>query len=307
MTESSVRRFGKHLDSTDRSARTIRAYKSDLRAFETWFKQTNGQDLEPGLITFQDLRDYRTYMLKVRQYRPKTINRRLATLSLFFGWAVAKGLTNVNPMDKLGTVDETEVGARWLDRREQRELLRQLEIAVQMARTEPALEMAYRDQAMLVLMMNAGLRISEVSALHKDDLTLRERSGAVVVRAGAGKGGKERTVPLNLSARNALESWLEVRPEDESGAVFTSRAGGRLKPRAIHRRVVHYAKQAHIEEMTPHSLRHTCAKNLVDQGVSLDRVAAILGHADLNTTRIYTQPSQNDLAQEVEKIAWEEE
>jgi integrase/recombinase XerC len=245
-------------------------------------------------------------MLSVRALRPKTVNRRMATLSLFFDWAVAQGMTNENPMDKLGSVDEAETGARWLDRREQRELLRQLEIAVQMAKTEPASLMAYRDQAMLVLMMNAGLRISEISALKKDDLTIRERSGSVTVRATAGKGTKERTVPLNLSARRALESWLEVRPDDDAGYVFTSRAGGQLKSRAIHRRVAYYAGRADIEGMTPHSLRHTCAKNLVDKGVSLDRVAVILGHADLNTTRVYTRPSQNDLAKDVEKIAWEE-
>ena len=67
-----------------------------------------------------------------------------------------------------------------------------------------------------------------------------------------------------------------------------------------------YAQRAGIEDVTPHSLRHTCAKNLVDRGVSLDRVARILGHESLDTTAIYTQPSQADLAREVEKIAWEE-
>lgn len=138
-------------------------------------------------------------------------------------------------------------------------------------------------------------------------MTLRERSGSVIVRAAAGKGTKEREVPLNLSARKALQSWLDVRPDNGTAYVFTSRAGGRLEPRAIHRRVACYAKRAGIEDMTPHTLRHTCGKSLVDEGVSLDRVADILGHADLNTTRIYTRPSKSDLAREVEKIAWEEQ
>jgi len=150
----------------------------------------------------------------------------------------------------------------------------------------------------------SGLRISEVSDSRLDDLTLRDRSGSIVVR---GKGDKRREVPLNASARKALAAWLEVRPASQDDHVFLSQLGGQIKPRAIRDRVGHYTQRAGIEEVSPHHLRHTCGKNLVDKGVSLDRVAAILGHEDLNVTAIYTRPAQSDLAREVEKIAWEEE
>ena len=163
---------------------------------------------------------------------------------------------------------------------------------------------AQRDRAMLYLMLSAGLRVSEVSDARLDDLTLKDGSGSIAVR---GREDKVRIVPLNASARRALGGWLEVRPAIDDDHVFLGKRRTYLRPDGIFKRVRHYAQMAGIEDVSPQTLRHTCGKNLADQGVSLDRVAAILGHEDLNTTKVYTLPSQSDLAREVEKIAWEKE
>ena len=104
-----------------------------------------------------------------------------------------------------------------------------------------------------------------------------------------------------------IRKWIggvhvEVEVEVD-GYLFLGQRGERLKPSGIRYLVERYAYDARLEAVTPHTLRHTFGKNLVDAGVPLDRVASLLGHESVDTTRIYTTPSEQDLQQEVEKIA----
>ena len=300
-----ISQFMDHLRARDRSPTTLRAYWADMGIFGDWFEDTNDEAMTPQRVTPLDVRDYKSYLQTVKGYQPSTVNRKLAALKSFFTWAVDSGLVEFNPASGIKMLSQVRTAPRWLERVEQRDLVRELQIATQVAKTEAARFRARRDRAMLLLMLHAGLRVSEVSGLKKNEMTLNSRSGSVVVRADTAKGEKQRTVPLNASARKALRAWLEVRPA-AGEPLFLSQRGGQLQPDAIYRRVKHYAQRAGMEEISPHTLRHTCAKNLVDRGVPLDRVAVILGHESLDTTAIYTQPSQADLAQEVEKIAWED-
>lgn len=127
-------------------------------------------------------------------------------------------------------------------------------------------------------------------------MALRDRKGSVTVRDG--KGGKHRLVPLNVEARGALNDWLAVRPNVSEGALFIGQRGEPLRPRAAQRQLALYGRRAGVE-VTPHALRHTFAKNLIDSGVSIEKVAALLGHANLNTTRVYVMPGERDLEEAV--------
>jgi integrase/recombinase XerD len=168
----------------------------------------------------------------------------------------------------------------------------------------PARVRPLRDGALLALLLDVGLRVSEVCALRLDDVVLNDRSGYLTVRSG--KRGKYREIPLNAGARKALWAWLEVRPEVDANVVFTGRDLQPLRPRGVQRRVAWYARRAGLEDVTPHVLRHSFAKNLVDAGRPLTEVAVLLGHARLSTTAIYTQPGQEDLRHAVEAVEWEE-
>jgi len=95
---------------------------------------------------------------------------------------------------------------------------------------------------------------------------------------------------------------LSVRPSVSHDYVFVGQKGERLRPPGIYYLIKKYGYEARIENISPHTLRHTFGKNLVDAGVPLDRVATLLGHSSLNTTRIYTIPSQADLQDAVETI-----
>jgi len=285
-----LQRFVEHLRSHDRSERTIKSYSSDLKLFAKWFSETNREELTPKSITPIDLREHKRYLLEDRGFKPATVNRRLASISAFCKWAQEQGLADGNPCDQISIVPEVRMAPKWLARREQYGLLR----AVQKANRP-------RDEALIMLMLHTGLRVSEVSNLRIGDISISPRKGAIMVRGG--KGEKFRTVPLNSNVRNALKAYLSVRPSVNHDYLFVGQKGERLKPPGIYYVVKKYGYEARIDNISPHTLRHTFGKNLVDAGVALDRVATLLGHGSLNTTRIYTVPSQEDLQDAVESIA----
>lgn len=284
--------FASHLRACDRAERTIQGYLDDLRAFARWYEQTNGETFSAERLTPADVREYRQWLVS-RDAAPASVNRRLAALRAFAQWSRGEAL------DVRG-VEEQKLAPRWLDRREQFALVRESERALNAARTAAAKTQALRDRAILLLLLHSGLRIGELCALRLSDLELSERKGRLIVRAG--KGAKRREIPLNGTARQGLRAWLEVRAEAAGEALFVGRRGDALTPAGVHRRLADLARRAGIEGLSPHTLRHTFAKNLVDAGVGLERVAALLGHASLNTTRLYVTPSERDLERAVERL-----
>ncbi len=154
-----------------------------------------------------------------------------------------------------------------------------------------------RDRAILELFYSSGLRLSELLAL---DLAAAAdiRQGRVRV---TGKGGKIREVPVGRHAIAALEAWLRERPalaRDGEAALFLSRDGRRLSPRAVQQRLRLRARQQGIEgRVHPHMLRHSFASHLLESSGDLRAVQELLGHADIGTTQIYTHLDFQHLAQ----------
>lgn len=301
--------FGRWLENLDRSERTVRLYRTGLADFRTWFERVRGKDLEPALITPLDVRAYRRYLQDERQVKPATVNSYLAAVRAFCRWSTDAGLAAGDPSSGIKGIKIVEQSPKWLTRQEQYRVLNAAQERVQLAALKcgddasaPGVLRARRDRALVVLMLNTGLRLSEVVALKIKDVTIHPRSGSVAVTAG--KGNKARVVPLNKDAREALAAWLEVRGGESNDSLFTSQKGGTvLTARAVARRVEYIGMCANVN-IHPHMLRHSLAKNLVDEGVPLDRVGGLLGHSSLDTTRRYTMPSQADLQAAVERVAW---
>lgn len=298
-------------DEQDRSPHTVRGYAAALRDFAAWFAQSNGEPLTPAAVTQADVRLYRQHLLAVRRLAPATVNRHLAALRAFARWARDAGLAGHNPLDGVRAVAMEQPGPRWLSRQEQQKLLRAAEKEITLGayrargdKAHPAYVWPRRDLALIVLLLNTGLRLAEVAALTLADVEINERSGRVVVRQG--KGRKWREVPLNANARKALSAWLEVRPKDQSDALFLSQKGGALSERGVSARVAALAQAAGLDNVSVHVLRHSFAKNLVDAGVGLEKVAALLGHSSVAVTQRYITPSQADLQNATEAVAWEE-
>ena len=290
---TTLERFAAFLAQAERSPLTIKNYLSDLRAFAAWFEATNGDPFEPLKITPTDLREYKRWMVTHCGFKPKSVNRKLATLKSFIHWATETGLVTDARALKIPKAEKEERhGPRWLDRREQNKLLRVVE------RTDQP-----RDLTLIKLLMNTGLRVQELCDLTWHDVRLSERKGTLTVRSG--KGGKRRQVPLNQSARSALLALGHQEHAGQRAHIFAGQRGP-LTPRGVQNLLSKYATVARLESVSPHTLRHTFCKNLVDAGVGLEKVAALAGHESLETTRRYCEPSLQDLERVVELIGEEE-
>jgi integrase/recombinase XerC len=268
--------FQNYLLNLGLSTSTTTSYLGDLRQFSDWFYQTNGQQLTPAVLTMTDLREYRAWLVTVQRAKPATINRHLAAIR-----AYAK--CNGQHLEIKG-VTEQQQAPHWLDRREVAALMKELERAVLSSKTDKSENESIRNLSIIILLINTGLRISELCNLQGGDILLTERSGSMLVRAG--KGLKNRTIPLNKAARNALKT-LEI--------PIT------IQARTIQRMLEEAGRRANIE-VTPHRLRHTFAKSLIDAGRPLTEVAALMGHSSLDTTRLYTIPGQQDLIRAVASL-----
>jgi site-specific recombinase XerD len=272
---------------------TVRGYVSDLRKFADWFVLTNGEFLRPGNVTPVDVRDYKAHMQTVANLKPATINRRLSTLRAYFSWAFKKGFIEDNPV-RVRNVEETQTAPRALDEKTYHRLLR----AAQKKGNK-------RDVAIVQLLRHTGLRLGELCNLTLADIETSERKGKVIVRSG--KGGKYREVPLNLDARRTLEAYIEEeRPEVDDQHVFIGQRRNGLTDAAVQNVVKKYAYQAHLEGLSPHVLRHTFARSLLDKGVDLVTVQQLMGHKRIDSTARYTRPSERDLEAAVATLELEE-
>jgi len=274
------------LRSEGSSEHTVINYASDLEDFTSWYLETTGEELKPELVTSLDLAEYRQYLMRVREFKPATVNRKMAAIRKWLDVARRQGLIDRLPEFPKG-VARQKLAPRALERKEQNALIRAVE------RSGNA-----RDEAIVKTLLFCGLRVSELVNLNLHDVELGEKSGKIKVRYG--KGAKYREVPVKLEARKALAKYLSVRPHDPHCSKLFLGQKGALTDRAVRKILEKYAYQARIQDLSPHVLRHTCAKNLLDEGVDLVKVAAILGHESLDTTAVYTQPTFKDLANALE-------
>lgn len=292
--------FKEYLQDRDLSPRTVVGYLQEIRSFALWFQKQNAQELAPAILTPIDVRNYRAYLIDAKQM-PASINRKLMAIRAYGQWGISTGEIQTNPASAIHTMREQNHAPKWLDKRQQAKLLREVERDLAIVRTYPARVRANRDRLIIVLLMHAGLRVSELCHLRARDLQVSEKAGRVNV---LGKGMKVRIVPLNAEVRFALKTWKEtlgiaIAPVDY---IFVGDGGlGCITRQGVHAMIAEYGRRAQVP-VSPHTLRHTFAKNLIDAGIPLDQVAMLLGHARLETTRIYTMPGERDLEMAVEKL-----
>jgi site-specific recombinase XerD len=300
-----MKTFEDYLADQDRAALTIRGYLADLAHFSRWFQQTNGEALTPERLTPTDVKEYKQYLLTVERRKASTVNRRLAALSVYAKWARETGQIHVDPTENVKTVRQVAGAPKWLDKHEQFALQRAIERDLQVSKLRYPKRWVTRrrDASLTLFLLNTGLRLSELTTMRLSDVQLSDRKGSLLVQNG--KGGKQRTIPLNSEARKALQEWLAVRPATQEDVIWVAVEGESdgLSGRAVQRILQRYAQEAGLEELTPHICRHSFAKNLVNSGAGLEKVASLLGHSNLNTTRIYITPDARDLEQAVEALA----
>lgn len=295
------------LEGQGRSENTREAYAQDMKGFAEWFVTASGSEFGPELLNSFDLGRYRQWSLDVRQVAPATWNRRLATLMVFCKWTRRK-LKLAMPDDLfegiLQAAEQTSA-PEWLTDAEFERLGRYVESTAldpHEARTSARQVRAGRDRALAAVMVYAGLREMEAADLCCGSVRLGERCGMITVLQG--KGGKKREVPVSGPLLKILRRWaLACGPRALEAHFFPNDAGGRLSERSIQERLHQLGERAGVADLRPHRLRHTFAKRMTDAGVGLERVAELMGHEDLNTTRQYVRPGAEDLQDAVDLVA----
>lgn len=275
-----------YLYNKEKSSLTIEGYLSDLRHFVDWFEESTGENFAPENVTEVDVKQYVAFMRTVKKMKPTSVSRRVRALNSFFDWLTETKAAPANPTLGVRLPRETRRAPKALNPQEMYRLRR----AVYKGRNT-------RDIAILELLSDAGLRVSELCDVELSDLEIFERKGAVRVR---GKGDKYREVPLNADARKAISNYLGERGLTP-GKLFIGQRGS-MTPSGVFRTLQKYADQAGLS-VSPHVLRHTFATNLLRSGADLVTVKNLLGHEDINTTAIYTGPTQEVLEEAVERLA----
>ncbi len=283
------------LRGREASAHTIAAYGRDLTGFATWFTGHVGTACTVTAVTATDVRDFRAYLRDTQHRTPATVNRKLAALRSCFQWAITAGLRADSPVATVKDVREAPRRPRWFLKRDLDRLLRELD-----AVTKPKARV--RDRAIVLTLRHTGIRVGELVTLRVRDVTLSDRKGSLRV---VGKGAKERTVPLNQTVRDALAAYLAVRRERSDSSRYSELFLGQRGPlnsHAVEKLIRKCAHRAGLEAFTPHSLRHSFAKRLLDAGEDLVTVQALLGHERLDTTARYTHPGARDLEEAVGRL-----
>lgn len=279
------------LEERGRSPLTVRAYVGTLKEFARWYTDSFGEAATPAGILPRDVENYKSYLQTVRQAAPRTINRKLAALSRFCKWAVREDLAHGDATADVPGVSLPRLRPQALAPREVHRLRRAL-----------AEEGDPRDQALVTVLLETGLRVSELLALRRSDVEIRPRSGSLTVRRG--KRGHARRVPLVSEARKALDAYIQDLPGSGNGAaLWVGQRGPLTSPSGVNRILDKYAQRAGIEDLHPHKLRHTFAMRYLEAHPGdLRGLAAILGHSNLNTVMIYTVPSEADLLRRMEQM-----
>ena len=258
------------------SPNTLSSYLRDIRQYLAWLE-------EEGLVPEQAVQgDVERYIrsLTGRGKSPATVTRCLASLKSFYTYLLAEGAVEVNPARGQTSAKVERKLPRILAAKEVELFLEQPD------RSDPK---GCRDKAMLELLYATGIRVSELIGLDLDHVNL---SAGFIRCAGH---GKERIIPLYPAAVKALQDYIEhVRPQvierPDEKALFVNMNGERMSRQGFWKIIKHYQDKAGIQkDITPHTLRHSFAAHLLENGADLRSIQEMLGHADISSTQIYAQ------------------
>ena len=279
--------FRQYLDSHDFSCHTIKAKIFDLRKFAEFFVSVNKEPFDTTRISTMDLTSFKRY-LREKGQAVSTVNRCIVTSRSYLGWLVEQGHIEVNPAKAVKELHRQQTVPKGLERNQVRKLLREIELRCDI-----------RAGAIFNMFLHSGCRVSDLVQTELQDIIINDRSGSVVFRNG--KGGKERTVPLSLPCRRALQQYLQVRPPVKSDKLFIGERGA-LTDIGVRALCNKYSAICGFK-IYPHLLRHTMAHQfLKDTNNDIVGLSQILGHQSIQTSAIYSRRNHDDLAALTERL-----
>ncbi len=258
------------------AANTLSSYLRDIRQFLAFLSSVK---VKPEKADQQVFDRYVTY-LNAQGKSDATITRSVASLKSFYTYLQISHFVSFNPAKNITPV-KTE--------RKLPQILTSKEVDLFLEQPKCSDPKGYRDKAMLELLYATGIRVSELIGLNLYNVNL----SASIIRCES--RGKERMIPLYPSAVRALAEYIErIRPQmierSDEQALFVNLNGQRMTRQGFWKIIKYYQEKAGIQkEITPHTLRHSFAAHLLENGADLRSIQEMLGHADISSTQIYTQ------------------
>ena len=262
---------------------TLNSYARDLNQFQTWLMANGITDLKK--VKKETVNEYLQYM-SGKGKSPATVTRSTAAIRSFYNYMLREGRVKTNPA-KAVTSQKVE--------RKYPEILTNREVELFLEQPKCVDEKGFRDHAMLELLYATGIRVSELIGLNVEDVNL------TVGFIRCTTHGKERIIPLYTAAVKALREYMEkIRPriivDENQQALFVNMSGERMSRQGFWKIIKYYQEKAEInKDITPHTLRHSFAVHLLENGADLRSIQEMLGHADISSTQIYTHVIQKQL------------
>ena len=271
------------------SNNTVSSYIRDIRQFSDWLRSYAELDvLDAGQLNISDYLS----ALNSAGKSAATISRTVASLKNFYSYAVSSGFLEKTPVTEI----KIDRGTKKLP-----QILTGREIELLLAQPVCVDAKGYRDKAMLEVMYATGIRVTELIELNISDVNLEQG----IIKCNYSK--KSRSIPLYPAALRALETYiLDIRSSmlaiPDEPALFVNVNGSRISRQGFWKILKYYQASAHIEkEITPHTLRHSFAVHLLENGADLSSLQELMGHSDISSTQMYTQLINQKLKSVYEK------
>ena len=284
--ENYLTEYTNYLAEQGKSKNTIKSYNHDIGLFFEYF------NIEPGIINRDQIIEYKEYLLETRNNDAKTINRALSSLKSYNKFLVENGY-------------QDEVTILFQDYRKIQKQLTSptntsnkeiINFMEKIKKNEPI-----RNYYIVRLILNTGLRVSEILSIELSDIDLKRKNLKIV-----GKGSKQRNIPLNDKAIKIIKMAIEDRKNYnyafnvlDSPYLFLSNKSEKLRSSTIERIFNNYSNK-----ITPHSLRHMFATDYLENGGDLRSLQMILGHGNLSTTAIYTHPTESSMRRNINNCSF---
>ncbi len=282
--EKQLKQFFKFLENDKKvSSNTLQSYKRDLEQFKTYLVLN---EKKYNKIQEEDLKEYLNYLVETQNKKPSTISRMIASIRSFYQYEVKNDKVEKDPTEKLQSPKiEKKVPC----------VLTSEEVELLLEQPRNSDLKGIRDKAMLEFAYATGMRVSEIIALNVEDVNIKQE--LVVCKSE----NKQRTIPLGKMAINAVKEYLNgardvLVKSDKEQALFVNLNGKRLTRQGFWKIIKFYQEQAHIEkDITPHTLRHSFATHLLQNGAELKAIQTMLGHSDISSTQVYMQFQNNGI------------
>lgn len=271
-------RYRKRLDS-----KTLKAYRIDLKQYAVYINTSK------DFFSKNILDSYLTLLHK--QYKPKTVKRKIASLKAFFHHLSYQEILSENPFDKLDIrFREAKLLPKTIPFHSLQTFLSTLYAQKGLAQTDYQKNCCIRDIAVIELLFATGMRISELCSLRPQHIDLENNTVRIY-----GKGAKERILQVgNPAVLSALKTYFMTFQDDieACGYFFVNRLCRKLSDQSVRFMIDHYARLANLDQhLTPHMFRHSFATLLLEQDVDIRYIQQMLGHSSISTTEIYTHVS----------------